>query len=509
MSLEEKSSNIIQEEIEENKNDEGCIINMSNEYIRKESPNRKIEDIFEEYLGEEPIQEENRDQNQDGEQDEEEIEVDEDGENFNPNPNKPKSNKLKNKIRKKFEENIRKYILNKEGGNPENLNLDSIGASEGIFGYSKLKKLKKKSEVIKEKQIAKKVSMGFFDVEAELGSDNEEHDDIIKKITDSDREDDENLDGDLKDLIEDDENLDEEGELLQKKFFDDMLERDRAQVKRVISGPQQEKEKVTKIKRNRSENEEEDDDEMNLEMRMRKFKSSQEDEETQDPQFQLKSLYRNYKSLEKKISENLDENQNDELTEMYQSMESNMMKKIAEQEKDHIKLLINRMKENEKILENVINLNSNNGNEFDGKNKNAFLNKGNIANSAVTSTVTSKLAPKMNHRNSFLHAMKNDKYFVKTENSLTDLSLKNQGSFDGNSNISASASNSAVIPEVKKGFQILGANKANINMNLNSNKSSNLSALFTRSSKNRHNEMSTSSVPKNKDMTSSLFTPSK
>ena len=54
----------------------------------------------------------------------------------------------------------------------------------------------KKSDIILKKKILKKMAKNYFDKEAELGSDNEEHDDIIKKVyhsdSDSEREEDKN-----------------------------------------------------------------------------------------------------------------------------------------------------------------------------------------------------------------------------------------------------------------------------------------------------------------------------
>jgi hypothetical protein len=533
-------------------NENSLIVDMGIEpkNNKPDSIDRNLDDIFDEYLGEkdnlskdqegnlnipppsdysenneineneENLEEENFDEIDENDQ-ESNNSVDDD---LNENKLNPTSNPLKNQSklnRKKIEQNIRKYFLNNKDAEI-NLKdkLSTIDPSDNLFAFSKLKKLKKKSEIIKEKQNAKKISLGFLDVEAELGSDNEEHDDIVKKITDSDKEDDEQEEY-LKDLINDDK-LEEETDLLQKKYFDDMLERDRAEVKRVISGPQVEK-KTTGNKRNRTENEE--DDELTIEMRMKKFKS-EEDEDSKDPQFHLKNLYKNFKSLEKKISENTDENHNDELIEMQQSIETKIMKEIAEKDKEHIKLLFNRMKENEKILEeNVINLNCRSSN--DDKNANKFLIRGSFnqmsqVNNSIINNNSNKisLAPRVNHRNSFLHAMKNDKYFVKNENSLSDnINLKQQGSFDSNSNTSAgsNAGNTAntgiVSNNTNRSFPIFAGNPNKPNLSMNTNKSSNLSALFTRSNKNRHTESQTGSSnnsSKNKQSIQSPdFTPNK
>lgn len=521
-------------------NENSLIVDMVNEQKNnmQDSGERNLDDIFDEYLGEKhnlskegnlniqnsPPPSDFSHKNESFIENEEILEeisnsYDQDDEQQENNNSKdPNVNPLKkhSKVnRKKIEQNIRKYFFSDKNAE---LNLkdklSTIDPSDNLFAFAKLKKLKKKSEIIKEKQTAKHISMGFLDVEAELGSDNEDHDDIVKKITDSDKEDEEQEEY-LKDLIND-EKLEEETDLLQKKYFDDMLEQDRAQVKRVISGPQVEKKVAIGHKRNRTENEE--DDEMTLEMRMKKFKS-EEDDDSKDPQFILKNLYKNIKSLEKKISENTDENHNDELIEMQQSLETKIMKEIAEKDKDHIKLLFNRMKENEKILEeSVINLNSRSS--CDDKNSNQFFIRGSLGqmsqfNSKLNNSSFNKgLTPRVNHRNSFLHAMKNDKYFVKNENSLTEnINLKQQGSFDSNSNTSAGTSSTGNVSN--KNFSIFAGNPNKPNQNMNSNKSSNLSALFTRVNKTRHSEIQTGSSTinnssKNKqNIRSPDFTPNK
>ena len=367
-----------------------------------------IENIIEEYL---------EDENQDEKENEENIEENnsdieselenlsshsnQEEDNLNPNSrsmamakaNPKKSKKSNKETRKIMGENIKKYFFNKNNtaNNPtaNNEELEILPTeNENLFGYSKLKKLKKKSEIEKEKKINKHLSMGFFDIEAELGSDNEDHDDIVKKIIDD--EDDENLDGDVKDLIRDDANEEEEADLLKKKFFDDMLDRDQSEVKRVIDGPLNAPQ--LNVKRSRSANVDERnfDDEMTMEMRMKKFKG---DDKTSDPQFSLNNLFNSFKNIEKRISENAEDDPNEELKEIYQTLEIKMVKKIAEKEKDHRKDLMNRMKENDKILENVIILNSDlNTSTNDENNKNRFFIKGvGISNDKITTINGSKL----------------------------------------------------------------------------------------------------------------------
>ena len=73
--------------------------------------------------------------------------------------------------------------------------------------------------------------------EAELGSDNEEHDDVIKKVYHSDSESDKEKDKnaqDIENLIdnEEDDSFDQN-----EKYFDDMLEKDHDEILKVIEGP--------------------------------------------------------------------------------------------------------------------------------------------------------------------------------------------------------------------------------------------------------------------------------
>ena len=163
--------------------------------------------------------------------------------------------------------------------------------SDSLLTFGILKKLKKKSRVELEKKIKKKISFAnYFDVEAELGSDDENHDDVVKKANDDDEEkDDENLNQDLKDLIADEEidpeNQNADEEILKQKYFDDMLDKDKEEVRKVIEGPDQKE--ILNLKRSRSGGIIENED-MPLQMRMKRYKSENEAGDESNHEFNFK-----------------------------------------------------------------------------------------------------------------------------------------------------------------------------------------------------------------------------
>ena len=136
----------------------------------------------------------------------------------------------------KFEEKIKKEE-NKEEKIEKNKK-----EKDTIFNFNFLghKRLIKKSDLILQKQITKKLAKHYFDKEAELGSDNEEHDNIIKKVynSDSDLEKKEDI-GNIEDLIDDKNILNSlNNEEQKEKFITDMFIKDREEVLKVIEGPQ-------------------------------------------------------------------------------------------------------------------------------------------------------------------------------------------------------------------------------------------------------------------------------
>ena len=116
-------------------------------------------------------------------------------------------------------------------------------AENVIVNYEE-ERLKKKAEkkALHEAQMndprTKKIMQNMFEMEAELGSDNEENDDNVKRINkndDEERESDEEVDEELKEMIDNITTVQEgEGELLWNKFYTDILKQDKENLKKVL-----------------------------------------------------------------------------------------------------------------------------------------------------------------------------------------------------------------------------------------------------------------------------------
>jgi hypothetical protein len=418
--------------------------------------------------------------------------------------NEPPENKLKDsKLENYFGSSAKKSIEEE----------DFLSNSKNV-----LKKLKKKAIIEQEKHL-KKVNRklnfrNFIEAEAELGSDDENHDDNQKKIQ-YDEEDEmdekEALNEDLKDLIEDEGHDIYEGvEDIQNKYFKDMLDQDRKEIKKVISGPD---EKL--LQRRRRLDQEGDEDYIGLNAR-KKIKTSEEEEEEEG--FGSKNIFRNIEDLEKRIKEGGEgEEDNEELKEMLQNYHSNVIKKLSEQQDDSYITIKNRMKENEKILENVINLNSSSssfeisnlskrnsglstnenslqasilfkksdGFNFSQPNANTNQPSNNTANcfhmnalkfkSSMSSLMSNNSKNMLfNSRNSLLHAMKTDKYYINNEQMEETHSL-NPLNKNGKS-------------KTDKNYSIFNRNQPKTSV---TSFSSNLTALFSKSTKHRHDQAPT------------------
>lgn len=108
-----------------------------------------------------------------------------------------------------------------------------------IKEYDEEKKLKKKFEKKRFDKVKKHIKNGFFEIEAELGSENEEHDFIIKKINkNAEDENEEGLD------ISDEELINKEEQVLiekneykaHKKFLQDMINDEKKQLEKIVKG---------------------------------------------------------------------------------------------------------------------------------------------------------------------------------------------------------------------------------------------------------------------------------
>ena len=108
---------------------------------------------------------------------------------------------------------------------PEKEQLDAIAA------IMKTKQVERRTENIQVKQ--KRIRNKFFDEEAEEGSDNEHHDEVIKQAGNSDEEG--LVEEDLEGLIDNEQQDGAEDKILEKHLNDEMME-DHLNLKRVIGG---------------------------------------------------------------------------------------------------------------------------------------------------------------------------------------------------------------------------------------------------------------------------------
>ena len=269
-----------------------------------------------------------------------------------------------------------------------NLNNENIYKKEEKITKNEFishKRLIKRKDILRKREIRKNFVKKYFDDEAELGSDNEEHDNIIKNInSDSDTE---NDDGFLEDLI-DDKSISSYNEQ-NDKFINDMFIKDNEEILKVIQG---------KIKRKKITEKKYNDNELPLKIRIERMKNMNND-------FEIKKF--NLKFFNKKIKEELGENDNEELKDAFNDYKENTIRQIEKANNLKIKELKERMKENNKILENIILLNKKNKRE---KKNNLFIKGNNLKvqnNNFFTYTINSYT----NSINSFLRNNQKNKNY--------------------------------------------------------------------------------------------------
>ena len=238
----------------------------------------------------------------------------------------------------KFEEKIKKEE-NKEEKIEKNKK-----EKDTIFNFNFLghKRLIKKSDLILQKQITKKLAKHYFDKEAELGSDNEEHDNIIKKVYNSDSDLEKNEDiGNIEDLIDDKNILNSlNNEEQKEKFITDMFIKDREEVLKVIEGPQR------RIINNKIEKKFDDND-LPLKLRIERMKNEYLDDEDDIEENNFQSIVSRLKKLKKQFKE---DNANEDLKAIFISYQNMALKKIEKINKTNKNELKKRMKEDNKIL---------------------------------------------------------------------------------------------------------------------------------------------------------------
>lgn len=365
------------------------------------------------------------------------------------------------------------------------------------------KRLIKKIEAIKKRKETEILKTQFFDLEAELGSDNESHDERVKNINSNlndQIEEEENLleidmelKKDLESMIDDSLAEDQlDNEAIKEKFKKDMLLDDKQAIKEVIKGPRKVYE-TSKTNDKPSCKHFEDYDEnlddenyVSLYDRILKqqnyFISKEENNNAESGKKDyFKSLFTrtalNRIKFKKDFEQNLgaEEVNDEEFQRMLDEQELNSIKLFAEKTNLHMKSLKEKYKENSKILESVINLTDGKNNSLVGNkntelignststpfsnlnysndsNNNNYNNNNNTDKSNLGSTIAiktgyilkgnmksdeNKRAEKMNLlrlnpllgyklgnfydcRNSFLYAMKNDKYFAYSDKMYDD-----------------------------------------------------------------------------------------
>ena len=271
------------------------------------------------------------------------------------------------------------------------------------------KRLIKKSSILYHKKLRKKIAKNYFDKEAELGSDNEEHDNIIKKTYNNSSSyfDSENEEENLEDLIDDNNILYNNNEQ-KNKFIEDMLIKDKEDILKVIEGKTKEK---NFIKKN-------NDDILPLKIRIERMKNNKEFD---NDKINFKSIFSKVNKFEKEF----EENDNEELIDAFNNYKKNEIKKIDEMNKTKRIELKERMKENNKILENVILLNKKENKKE--KNNNLFI-KGNNSLKNNRKNFIYRIGSFMNTTNSFLKNIQKENIFDSYKINMNSIKIKNLSS---------------------------------------------------------------------------------
>ena len=289
------------------------------------------------------------------------------------------------------------------------------------------KRLMKKSDIILKKKLLRKLAKNYVEKEAELGSENEEHDDVVKKVyhsdSDSEKENDKNAQ-DIENLIDNEVNEDYDQN---EKYFDDMLEKDHEEILKVIEGPKKRiiKEAPKKIML--------DDNGLSLKVRMERMNdlnNLRDEEDENNEEYQFKNLENKLKELKKRENE---EEMNEEIKEMIEDNNNKLIKQINIITGQQNKRFKQHMQENEAILKNVI-MNEDEDSLNKKKTNNDMVVKGNGA----ATLANKKFKPFFgmgkfgNGKNSLLNHIKKEKI-----NSNDNFNKKNSSNFHTNLNLNS------------------------------------------------------------------------
>ena len=338
---------------------------------------------------------------------------------------------LNNFIQKAYAKEDEEINNNKDKFDYNIKKLNDYDNEENYQKYEKLflekKRLMKKSDIILKKKLLRKIARNYVEKEAELGSDNEEHDDIVKKVyhsdSDSEKENDKNAQ-DIENLIDNEENdsFDQN-----QKYFHDMLEKDHEEVLKVIEGPKKRiiKEVPKKIML--------DENGLSLKVRMERMSdlnNLRDEEDENNEEYQFKNLENKLKELKKRENE---EEMNEEIKEMIESNNNKLIKQINIITGQQNKRFKQHMQENEAILKNVI-MNEDEDSLNKKKENNDMVIKGNGA----ASLANKKFKPFFgmgkfgNGKNSLLNHIKKEKI-----NSNENFNKKNSASIQSNLNLNS------------------------------------------------------------------------
>ena len=341
---------------------------------------------------------------------------------------------LNNFIQKSYAKEDEEINNNKDKLDNNIKKLNDYDNEENYQKYEKLflekKRLMKKSDIILKKKLLRKIARNYVEKEAELGSDNEEHDDIVKKVyhsdSDSEKENDKNAQ-DIENLIDNEENdsFDQN-----QKYFDDMLEKDHEEVLKVIEGPKKRiiKEVPKKIML--------DENGLSLKVRMERMSdlnNLRDEEDENNEEYQFKNLENKLKELKKRENE---EEMNEEIKEMIESNNNKLIKQINIITGQQNKRFKQHMQENEAILKNVI-MNEDEDSLNKKKENNDMVIKGNGA----ASLANKKFKPFFgmgkfgNGKNSLLNHIKKEKINSKDNfNKINSASIQSNLNLNSNKN---------------------------------------------------------------------------
>lgn len=248
----------------------------------------------------------------------------------------------------------------------------------------RLKKGIKKSQLPKIFDLA-----NYIDNEAEEGSDNEEHDDVVKKNIEEEekKESPQNKDPndpEIEELINRYISVDniKEEKTIRRLYKEEELVKDKQCVRKVVDNQTYRKKRMGN-----------DADHLHNEKNYDPLSLSQRIIKVQTNTGETQRRFTTLSKLKRKLTYREEEAdvEEEEITQMIDDYEKNMMKKISEETQEHKQSMKDRLIENDKLLENVVNLNK------PLKKKPSQPYKGNMGFGSYSQT-------------SVISALKNDKY---------------------------------------------------------------------------------------------------